>query len=375
MSQEDLGDIYIQDIKTRHLLFRDVDFTIPIYYSTKSIILSASLIFKVLLSRIIPYTFFERPNEYNSIGISWARLHTQRLKDKQDEIENVIEYFYSNYSLLTLSFYRDVPICSVFSEARKLKIRNIEHYDEKYFYDSFFYRIIFVIDFYALKNVLERYKPENVYCAGLCDRLAIILTTICGQSKIKVHMMQHGLLSLCKGKIKRKVHAFYYLYDFSLQAIKYSIRLDTSPHLIYLPKKQGALKLSHFDESSNKNIAYATAIVKHEFNVQIIETTLRHMPKDFNLLIYIHPLDKRKKYEQYRKLDNVFLFKKERHSNIEYLISRISTLGLEYYELGVPSIFVNLDNLAGLFFHIDLFTTFYTLEEYEKWLKNTIRVE
>lgn len=363
----DLNYIYLQDIKTRHLLFKDVDFRLSKFYWIKSFLLAILLIVKVLIAKILPNNTANKKSK--TIGLSWARLHTQRLKDKEEEIEDLIEYFYSHFSYFNICLYKKVPLLHIFKIASNLKIDNYSLYEKEYFYDSIFYRILFLIDYYVFKNIIDTYEPENIFCAGLCDRLAIILTELGQTYGVKIHMMQHGLLSQCKGKIKRKVHAFYYLYDFSIKSIKYSINLDTSPRLVYLPKTKGALKLKKFDVSPGQNIAYATAIVKHEFNEQIIETTINLLPDNFNFLIYVHPLDKIKKYEIYSKKKNVFIFKKERHSNLDYLISRLSTLGIEYHEFGVPSIFVNLDKLDGDFFHLDAFTTFLYLKEYEQWLK------
>jgi len=144
--------------------------------------------------------------------------------------------------------------------------------------------------------------------------------------------------------------------------------LKSGPTLIYLPQKSKNLGLSIFKGRPGINIAYASTHVRHNLNLQIIDSILAVMKLDVNLLIYTHPQENLSLYKKYQNVDNIFIFQKERHINIQYVISRFSTIGIEFYNSGIMPIFVNLDNVETDFLATNTFKVFTDTSDFETWM-------
>jgi len=364
---EDINKIYSSNIQNRYLSNKYVGIELTWKYSIKEILLSLFLIIKLILS-----IFFRsrklniQPN--NSLAISWSKIHENRIKDVQPEIK--FTYFYNSRAttIFSLKEFSSLSIRKILLLAYNLENNNSQNLESSQHYNTFWYRIIFAVDFYFVKVIINAYRPNEVYIAGLFDRLSILITSLAPSFNVRVHMLQHGVLGKRSSMSLIKVDTFYYMYEFSKPFLKYVLDLKSGPTLIYLPQKSKNLGLSIFKGRPGINIAYASTHVRHNLNLQIIDSILAVMKLDVNLLIYTHPQENLSLYKKYQNVDNIFIFQKERHINIQYVISRFSTIGIEFYNSGIMPIFVNLDNVETDFLATNTFKVFTDTSDFETWM-------
>jgi len=336
--KDEIKEAYLSDIINKSIIYQDIGREVPSSFKFKANLLIVLLILKIIVS------FFFRKRKRNSIiGIEWSKIHEDRIKDLES-LPMILHYYSRKINLQQIMIFKGFDI-SLFYQLYKEIVPHdfpFKAISNDYNYDSKGYRILFLIDYVLFLNVLK--EREEVFIAGLNDRLSIIISKICHRRHISLNMLQHGLLARREGLNQVAVSRYYYLYNFSLPCLKYAVKPSFSGlELIELKKKSNRKFSASFNINRNKNIAYATMPAFQESNFAIIDMLL-DLNKDysFNILIYPHPLENIDTYHtKYKKEKNLF-FSSERHQNLELLISQCSTLGVEYFYQGINSVFVNL---------------------------------
>lgn len=364
-----IASLYEDDIRNRIISHRRLDLPMKKSHNLQLLLLSASMIAKWLLS------FFVAKSEFAGhkvIGISWSPIHDRRFSDLATQQPVTIPYHYKRLNKTQIALFKGMRAKDMYAAAKGLLRAKVDLSDIKnsaFNYDGMAYRLFFALE-YALFDHLVKGR-DTLFIAGINDRISIITTNLCRAYGIKMHMLQHGLLDAEKYFIKVDIDVFYYMYEVSLPCLKYFVNCtDTHPALVYLPRLSTRRFTAIFDKNAGKNIAYATQ--PGDGDVAIIDEVIKTIGTDFNLLLYIHPVEKhktpfyQKRYEQY---PNVFVCQ-ERHANIELIISQCSTLGIEYHEQGITPLFINLyDDIDVDIAHSDMFVVYTRLEEFSKVLK------
>jgi hypothetical protein len=63
---------------------------------------------------------------------------------------------------------------------------------------------------------------------------------------------------------------------------------------------------------------------------------------------------------------------RERHRNISYLLSRYSTLGMDYYEQGIEPVFLDYEKHTMDFLDSDSFIKFNDPESFYEWVETEL---
>ncbi|WP_298542657.1 hypothetical protein [uncultured Aquimarina sp.] len=368
MIQVNFQEVYNQDLFNRYYLYKNVNYRLGKTYSLKLMALNMLLIFKLIISRFVK----KKKINTNDNFISWSPLHLKRSKDLAEKFET-IPFERSSFSMEQLELFANISfneISKYFFKVKKSDVRVLKNYSF-YINDSIFYRFLFIVEFLALKGILN--GSEKVLIAGYNDRTSLIISKICEFKKIHLSMLQHGVLGKKEEWKHLKADRFFYLYDFSKEYIAHQIEVNEFTELIYLPKKKSNLKLGTFIKGVySKNIAYATSPADSSKDIEILTRLIKiSEEKKVNLLIYPHPLEKETVYSKFENNKSIFVTR-ERHKNVEYLISRYSTLGIDYFEKNITPVFLNFDGAKSDFLNANIFNVFKNFEEFDTWIKNNI---
>lgn len=364
----DLQQLYDQDLFNRHYLYKNVNYKFGIKHDFKLFLGFLVLVFKFFLSRFSSSSY----SKGTSIFISLGPLHIKRSKDLSETFD-LIEYNRASFSKVQLHHFQHISVKEIYACLSGITKSKIEELKEPSLYatDNFFYRFLFIMEFLALKGIIK--NSEKVFMAGYNDRASLIISKLCEVNDIHLSMLQHGVLGKKEYWMHLKADRFFYLYPFSKNYIKYQISVLPSTELIYLPKKNTPFDFKTFKLGKfSKNVAYATSPADSDKDVEILkELIITLQEKQYNLLIYPHPLEKENLYKQFEEDEKVFVTR-ERHGNIAYLFSRYSTLGIDYYEKGITPIFLNYENHKMDFLESDSFKAFKDPLIFKKWTRQNL---
>ncbi len=365
MKQFNIQELYDQDLFNRYYLHKNVNYKIESSYGLKLFALGGVLFLKLIISKFLRKVSFSG----EAIFISWSPLHTRRSKDLSENFK-LLEFDRTSFTKKQLVFFSKVSIKDVinlFFKLRTSKVKNLKN-SSAYIKDSFFYRFLFAVEFLALKGLID--DVEKVLIAGYNDRTSLIISRLCQDRDIHLSMLQHGVLGKKEKWKHLKADRFFYMYSFSKEYIQHQITVDHSTELIYLPKKTSSITLEIFKNPKfKKNIAYATSPADSEKDLIILRELKKELlKKECNLLIYPHPLEKEETYSEFKEKECVFVTR-ERHQNILFLISRYSTLGIDYYEQGITPVFLNFENHNIDFLNTDEFKIFENMMSFKTWIK------
>lgn len=358
-----LQEVYDQTLFNRYYSYKTVNLTYGKKYRLQLIAMTCVLLTKLTISRL-----FRKPKlARDSMFIVWSPLHRKRAKDLLEKF-TIVEFNRLSFSKKQIGLFATISLREFSLLLSTIKKSDVTHLKNSSLYltDNLHNRIMFVIDFLALRNLML--GADNVLMAGQGDRPSVIISRICRKNDIHLTMLQHGAIGKREKWIHLRTNRFFYLYPFSRAYAKHLIHITEDTELHHLPKKASSLDLKEFkDGKFARNLAYATSPADSEKDVAILEKIKSRLERNkINLLIYPHPLEKESYYEHLAENQSVFVTR-ERHKNVEHLISRYSTLGLDYYEQGIAPIFLNFENLQIDFLAEKTFLVFHDLEEFLKF--------
>ncbi|TCP27958.1 hypothetical protein EV195_101117 [Tenacibaculum skagerrakense] len=350
-------------------IFKKITYNESIYYSEIGYTISfiKRLKFNVLLFMFSVLVFFlsfiKRNRRKNGvIGISWNPLHVKKIKKVNNSIE-VLDISNNNlFSFNNLLFLSNVNFFKVFINALKLK----DYTKSKHNYNSFFYKIYVIIFLDALKKHTE--KVNEIFISGHFDRLTTIVNEVCLLNNIKLNIIQHGSIQIFKNKLipnKIVLGDIYYSYDFSKPFFETFLNIEKDVSFYKVPTENN-LKLYNHDKlpSGKKIIVFGCQDAKPYHNVTIINFLVKKY-KDCLIYVIPHPRENMSFYsKKYKSFANVIV-SKDKPENIVLFISRFSTLGIEYEERGIKTVFINLDKVNMDFFSSNKYEVFKSLKDFE----------
>jgi hypothetical protein len=214
-------------------------------------------------------------------------------------------------------------------------------------FDRTFYRATFAVESVLLEGAL--FDADKVIIAGLNDRYSIIIAGYCEKKEIGCQMIQHGLLSTRANLYRPHVDKYYYQFSFSVPFVSYSVDVPAA-EIVYLPANID----NKFSDLVDKNkyessyfIAVANSPLSAEVNLEILSVVLENTPDYVGVFVYPHPVEKSGQYD-FSYLDReIIVFDKKRHRDVDLVISHVSTIAIEYIEMGVEVMIVDVENLEG----------------------------
>lgn len=364
-------EVYKKEINNRYIIHSDVQLSKSKFFNIKCFVAIFIFLLKWLISFILISK--NKVDTSSDLAISWSRTHNKRLEDLTVNFKPVY-YDFKSIKKEQIFFFKRLNQKGFYRNLFLMLNGKIERNDrgKLFFFDSYAYRILFVLEYCLFKGILEGYKCNNIYIAGLNDRYAIMITDICqNNDNMKLHMLQHGLLADRKGLSKVIADFFYYLYDFSFPFIKNAVDVHQENCIKLSSKKKNSIN-DFFLTSKENIVAIATSIAYPSTNFSIIDIIVKHLDKTkYDILIYPHPLEDIEAYKaKYSSNQHIFYFKRERHRNIDLVISQCSTMGVEYYNIGVESLFINVHGFNFDIAHAPLFQIFNKLNDFEEYIKN-----
>jgi hypothetical protein len=320
-----------------------------------------SIAFLMLVAAKVALSYFvRRPESKVCLFVSWSPLHT-RLAGKIGQAANVIE-IKNNLQKQQLQLFKNVSFSKAFNYARKAMNAKLDRLRTGY--DNIYFCIAFMLEIQMMHNLVRGSK--HLFMAGQIDRYAVMLSSL-GESENKyLSFVQHGVNNMFKGLHRLHVDEIYYLFEISIPF--FSAFVLDADKTKYFPIPSVTPNFKPDDRYKNA-IAFASQIV--ESDLQILDILVDHY-RNGDILIYPHPTEKDwNLYKKYKKYNNVFITM-DRISNLRYIISSGSTLGLEYDLIGVPPVFINLNNIESEIFLTEKFLTFKDISSFRNWFLHNV---
>jgi hypothetical protein len=332
----------------------------------QSIIYSIGILAKIFLSK-----FYQvHQSNHNQIRLSWTNTFYQRLLELPGEIP-LFHYNYKSFQKNQILFFKNVSLYKTLKETGKIRKSGNSCFFEQ---DNLFYRFIIAsetlmfISFFKLHPSIKR-----VYIAGINDRQTVMLSEICFGSNICLSVLQHGCFTKFLNQYKVTADEFFYFYSFSLNYLKYFFKDIDNIKVKHLPRKYKLEDLPIYDNPIN--IAYATTPILSSINFKIINLLLQDLNEKVTLIINPHPVDNLKDYEKmYGRKSNVIITN-VKYKNVKYFFLRYSTLGIEMSNLGIDSVYINLENYQTDFFDFGQVTVFNNLDPFKNWLYKESKIK
>lgn len=361
----DINEYYIGVIQNRQVMFNThnkKESKVKFFY--KSIFYLFFIFIKILLSKIVNKTLL--PKE---IGINYI-VHKNRFYDYNKNLF-IIDYFYKKINKEQLVLVKYINIKEAYYYFKEIK--KVTHLDKENNYDNIAYRLICSLEFTLYKNLIHENNFSKVVINGINDRHTIFISKICQYQNIKLAIIQHGAFTKFENCYRVYADQFLYMYDFSIKYLKYFIENYDDIELI--PCKKNKL-LKALDNYPNKiNVAFACTPSNIHLNFQIIEQIINSLSKEVTLIVHPHPREDIKIYtKKLSKYKNIVITK-QKYKNIKFLVTRISSLGVELKELGIESVFINLEKHQTDYLDTGMFPSFEDLVKFREWIttKSTLK--
>lgn len=312
-------------------------------YKLKQVLLFFLLFFKLLLSKL----FIRKKivNQNPDILIDWeiketqARIHEFICKFNKNTLET-FKYNKKKFNVEQIKLFSHISLPDIFKTTFLLKKKLNGDFAVS---SNFFEKFCFTVDYKILEH-LTSYANLNVYTFGQIDREATILSFICSNKNLRLNILQHGIVvDFGKEFVKLKVQGFYYLFDFLKTNFLHALEITKPTNMYHFPKTGNLPYI--FESKGKKIIAYATSPATSQQDKKNIEQILEYIKnKKYCLIIYPHPLDSKKQYEYL----GVPIYAEKRFSNVDLFMSMFSTLGFEYMEINVYTVFLAEKMLSGI---------------------------
>lgn len=319
----------------------------------------------ILLLKLFLSIFYKKLVVPKRVGIDWSQ-YKYRFNDYDNNLY-IIRYFYKKFNKEEFQLFKYVKVNEVYQLFNNLKpIKNLA---KKNNYDNVFYRLVASIEFNMLKNFVIENQLEHIIIYGINDRYTIYLSEICKIENIKFTIIQHGALTKFEGCYTVYADEFMYMYEFSKPYLKYFITNFNNIKFLPCKKSQSNMNLKKY-EKTQCNIAFACTPSNIELNFQIIEMIMKDLSLDVTLIVHPHPREDNNLYIEKLKNHSNIVVTKEKYKNIKFLVTRISSLGVELKEIGIESVFINLEGHETDYLETGMFTNFSNLNDFREWIVN-----
>ncbi len=324
-------------------------------FKLRSIAYLALILFKIGLSK-----FAKKPRQMPVRFISWSPLHT-RLAERIGQKPNLVE-IKNTLTSDQAALYQAVHLRGALSIARRVFSTNKER--KKTGYDNIFFSIAFVLEFRMLASITA--ETKHVLMAGQLDRYAIILSILARTRKQYFSFVQHGVNNVFKGLYRLHADEIYYLFEISIPFFSAFVLEPEKKKFLPIPNVKPNFKP---DPRYKNAIAFASQI--QEADLEILDIITEYYTHG-DVLIYPHPTEKSLDiYRKYEAKKNVYITR-GRVSNISYLISTGSTLGVEYDLIGVKPVFINLHKVESEVFYSEKFIQFDDIGPFKEWFVQNV---
>lgn len=328
-----------------------------------SLVYLLGLSIKFMLSR------FTRKTKLNSniVGISWLEHKKNRFNDYDANLE-IIHYNFRKFDLNQIKIFSYIKI----SDLKNIFLISLKSHsqlpksDSKY--SNILYCFVCIIENSLYYNIIKDNSINIIVITGLNDRHSIFVSDIVNENDLQLFVLQHGLLTKFLNLYKICATRFYYTHDFSLDYLKYFFYNIHEIEFYHLPERSKHDWPSYLTE---KNIiAYACTPTNIDYNFKIIDILIGEITSDYIIMLYPHPRENLKMYyTRYKNHNNVIITDK-RYKNIKMLITRISSLGVDYSDIGVKPVFINIERHNTDYLSTGKFDVFNDLDSFKVWFHN-----
>ena len=354
----DINKYYNGVILNRQIMFnthKKKESKIKFFY--KSLFYLLLIFFKIILSKTQNKTVVKK-----KIGINATIVHKQRFYD-YDKNLFVIDYAYNKIDKEQLSLIKYINIKESFSYFKQIKKSKLDKHNN---YDNIFYQLVCSFEFSLYKNLIHQNKLSEVVINGINDRHTIFIAEICKKRNIKLSIIQHGAFTKFENCYRVYCNQFLYIYDFSIKYLKYFIINHENIELTPCEQHKSLVRLKDFPNKIN--VAFACTPSNIHLNFEIIECIIKNLSKDVTLIVHPHPREDIKLYtKKLAHYSNVFV-SKTKYKNIKFLVTRISSLGIELKKLNIDSVFINLEKHQTDYLETGMFQSFEDLVYFRKWI-------
>ena len=217
------------------------------------------------------------------------------------------------------------------------------------------------------KKLCEQIDPKQIVVAGLNDRHTFFLSEICKKNRIYFTLVQHGTLFKIDNFKLCEVNEFAYCFDFSLPFLKYYLKNIEGINIKFIPNESKSIEVVEY-EKGNDNIAFACMPTNVALNFKVINALSEILNKNFNLIIYPHP---REDFDSYLKAYNKnekIIVSRAKYSNVKLVVSRVSTIGVDFANIGLPVIYVNFEQSETDYLATGKYAVVYEIETLNKFM-------
>ena len=213
----------------------------------------------------------------------------------------------------------------------------------------------------------EKYGGE-IWTAGHFDRYLGIASQLRERNALgRLSACQHGLFEYPpKGRTYEAIFPdeYYLLFPESRRWVEANF-IKNRQCCIYLAPFKSHIEYETLPREPGKKVVAFAAQELHPLDDPIVQRILSlksRVEYGIDVLVYAHPLFPR--IADRCESQGIRVFATERHHNIDVLVTRFSTLGIDYHRLGVRVLFVPFEDEVCVFEHGSM-TVCSDLEEFE----------
>tara|TARA_R110000772_G_scaffold267854_1_gene392938 strand:+ start:14961 stop:16109 length:1149 start_codon:yes stop_codon:yes gene_type:complete len=326
-----------------------------------SVFYCLSIVAKIFISNLLAKKNNLRHLE--RIGVNWSRF-SKRLTSFDSSMP-IFDYYFSKFDKSQVLLFKDVSLLDVLKLSFSTSSVKLENNGNNR--DNFFYKFVCSAEFIMYKKLCEQIDPKQIVVAGLNDRHTFFLSEICKKNRIYFTLVQHGTLFKIDNFKLCEVNEFAYCFDFSLPFLKYYLKNIEGINIKFIPNESKSIEVVEY-EKGNDNIAFACMPTNVALNFKVINALSEILNKNFNLIIYPHP---REDFDSYLKAYNKnekIIVSRAKYSNVKLVVSRVSTIGVDFANIGLPVIYVNFEQSETDYLATGKYAVVYEIETLNKFM-------
>lgn len=223
---------------------------------------------------------------------------------------------------------------------------------EKYRANSLFHlNKIRKIDFQLASTFIS--KHCEIYTAGHFDVYTSIASLLREKSIIsRLNGQQHGLFEKFTPAVPNKLFfdTFKLLFVESKKYFNYYLSANPQCIISYNGIFFSPEFIFPFKEEKTFVLAYALQDDDYQSDLQnVTHITSCIKGKNIKLIIYPHPNNRYTTLKELSFTDNIYIYPTDRHKNIDAIITRYSTIGIDYAKIGIPAIYLASQDSVCIF--------------------------
>ncbi len=334
-----------------------------VFFIFKSMVYFGVVLFKIILSKFIFFSHIQIPND-KVIAFNWSRFKS-RLTDYNNDSQ-VFDYYFNKFDLEQIRLFKYVCLFNVFKLTFSI---NTEFAKGTINRDNFFFRFVCAAEYLMYESLIKSADPKEVVVAGLNDRHTFYISEICKSSNIFYTMVQHGCLFALDNPRKCFVNKFVYCFDFSIPFLKYYLLDNDTIQLKFLKLNKSPLQTT--ESGSNLDlIGFACMPTNVKLNIDVIDFLIENLSNKYNIAVFPHPREDKSIYSIRYKKDPKVMISEQKFSDIKVLVSRVSTLGVDYADIGCEVIFVNFEGSSTDYLNTGRFEVVSNLESLKPFVSS-----